>query len=372
MAVKSMRLDEIAALLGGRVEGDATAVIHGIAPIQEAPPGTIAFVSNQKYVGALRTTKASAVLVSPDVATMGLAPAGTSLVVLADPYMAFARLLQHWTDPGPRQASGVSAKAHVDETARVGQDVSIHPFVFVGAGAVVGDRVDLHPGAYVGPGAVIGDDTILGPNAVVHQGCRVGARCYLYAGAVVGSDGFGFAPDPRTGQHMKIPQVGIAVVEDDVEVGANVTIDRAVFGETRIGRGTKIDNMVQVGHNAIVGRGCFIVAQAGISGTSKVGNGVTIAGQAGIAGHISIGDGAVIGAQAGVHADVKAGERVLGSPAIDGKVAKRAMAVFPRLPALRGRLRELERRLDALEGRDPVAAGDGPHGEGAAHDEATP
>ncbi|MBX3469167.1 MAG: UDP-3-O-(3-hydroxymyristoyl)glucosamine N-acyltransferase [Planctomycetes bacterium] len=354
MAVKSMRLDEIAALLGGRLEGDGSTVIHGIAPIQDAPPGTIAFVSNQKYVGALRTTRASAVLVSPAVAAMGLAPQGVALVILDDPYMAFARLLQRWTDAGPRRVTGVSPRAHVDETARVGADVNIHPFAFVGAGAVVGDRVDLHPGAYVGEGATVGDDTILGPNAVVHQGCKVGARCYLYAGAVVGSDGFGFAPDPRTGQHLKIPQAGIAVVEDDVEVGANVTIDRAVFGETRVGRGTKIDNMVQVGHNAVIGRGCFIVSQAGISGTSRVGNGVTIAGQAGVAGHITIGDGAVIGAQAGVHGDVKPGERVLGSPAIDGKAAKRAMAVFPRLPELRGRLREVERRLEALERGSPA------------------
>jgi len=349
MAVKSMRLDEVAALVGGRVEGNASVEIRGIAPIQDAVPGTIAFVSNQKYVGALRTTKASAVLVSPEVAAMGLAPAGTTLVILDDPYMAFARLLQHWTDPGPRKVVGISAKAHIEDTARVGKDANVHPFAYVGHGAVVGDRVDMHPGAYVGPGAVVGDDTILGPNSVIHQACRVGSRCYLYAGAVVGSDGFGFAPDPVTGQHVKIPQVGIAVIEDDVELGANVTIDRAVFGETRVGRGTKIDNQVQVGHNAIVGKGCFIVAQAGISGTSRIGNGVTIAGQAGVAGHITIGDGATIGAQAGVHGDVKAGERVLGSPAFEGKAARRAMVVFPKLPELRSRLREVERRLDAFD-----------------------
>jgi UDP-3-O-[3-hydroxymyristoyl] glucosamine N-acyltransferase len=348
MAVKSMRLGEVAALVGGRIEGDASVEIRGIAPIQDAVPGTIAFVSNQKYVGALRTTKATAVLVSPEVAAMGLAPAGTSLVVLDDPYMAFARLLQHWTDPGPRRVVGISPRAHVEESARVGKDANIHPFAYVGQGAVLGDRVDMHPGAYVGPGAVVGDDTILGPNSVIHQACRVGSRCYLYAGAVVGSDGFGFAPDPVTGQHVKIPQVGITVIEDDVELGANVTIDRAVFGETRIGRGTKIDNLVQVGHNAAVGKGCFIVAQAGISGTSRIGNGVTIAGQAGVAGHLTIGDGAVIGAQSGVHGDVKAGERVLGTPAFDGKAVRRAMVLFPKLPELRTRLRDLERRVDAL------------------------
>ncbi len=347
-----MRLGEIAALLGGRVQGDEGTEIHGIAPIQDARPGQIAFISNQRYVGHLRTTGASAVLVSDAVARLG-APPGTALLVLDDPYMGFARLLRHWTDPGPRVVTGVSAKAHVEPSARLGADVNVHPFAYVGAGAVVGDRVDLHPGAYVGAGAEVGDDTILGPNAVVHHGCRVGARCFVYAGAVVGSDGFGFAPDLRQGLHVKIPQVGIAVLEDDVELGANSTIDRAVFGETRIGRGTKVDNLVQVGHNASIGRGCFVVAQAGISGTARVGNGVTIAGQAGIAGHIAVGDGAVVGAQAGVHGEVEAGGRVLGSPALDGALAKRAMAVFPRLPELRARLRQVERRLQALETGQP-------------------
>lgn len=346
-----MRLDAIAGLLGGQVRGDPATEITGIAPIQDAKPGSIAFVSNQKYVGALRTTKAAAVLVSPDVAELNLAPPGVALVVLDDPYMAFARLLQRWTDSGPRKVVGVSPKAHIDESAKVGKDVNAWPFAYVGPGATIGDRVDLHPGAYVGPGAAVGDDTILGPSSVVHQGCKVGARCYLYAGAVVGSDGFGFAPDPKTGQHLKIPQVGIAVIEDDVELGANVTIDRAVFGETRVGKGTKIDNLVQVGHNASIGRSCFIVSQVGVSGTARIGNGVTIAGQAGVAGHLTVGDGAQIGAQAGVHGDVGPGEKVLGSPAFDGKAARRAMAVFPRLPELRGRLRDLEKRLEALEAR---------------------
>jgi UDP-3-O-[3-hydroxymyristoyl] glucosamine N-acyltransferase len=352
---KSLPAGAIASLLGGRVVGDPAVEISGMAPIQDAGPGQIAFISNKKYIGQLKTTKAAAVLVSPDVAALG-APPGTALIVLDDPYMAFARLLQKFTDAGPRKPIGVHPRAHVEESAKVGADPSIHPFAYVGPGAVIGDRVDLHPGSYVGPGAHVGDDTILGPNAVVHHGCKVGKRCFLYAGAVVGSDGFGFAPDLKTGLHVKIPQVGIAVVEDDVELGANVTIDRAVFGETRVGRGTKIDNQVQVGHNAAIGRGCFIVSQAGISGTAKVGDGVTIAGQAGVAGHLSVGDGATIGAQAGVHSDVAAGGKVLGSPAIDGAVAKRAMAVFPKLPELRGRLRDLERRLEALESKTGTTA----------------
>jgi UDP-3-O-[3-hydroxymyristoyl] glucosamine N-acyltransferase len=348
MTAKSMRVAAIAELLGGTVVGDGTLEVKGLAPIQDAGPGLISFISNQKYVGQLKTTKASAVLVSKSVAALG-GPPGTALIVLDDPYMAFALLLSHFTDKGPRKLVGVSERAFVDPSAKLGKDVNVWPLAYVGPGAVVGDRCDLHPGSHVGEGARLGDDTILGPNAVVHHGCKVGARCFVYAGAVVGSDGFGFAPD-KSGVHRKIPQVGIAVIEDDVELGANTTIDRAVFGETRIGRGTKIDNLVQVGHNASVGRGCFIVAQAGISGTARVGDGVTIAGQAGIAGHLSIGDRATIGAQAGVHSSVDAGAKMLGTPAIEGAKAKRAMAVFPRLPELKSRLRELERRLEALEG----------------------
>lgn len=365
MAVQSMSLGEIARVLGAELRGDPDVVVTGIAPVQEAAPGQVSFISNQKYVSSLRTTRASAVLVSPPVAALGATP-GTALLVLADPYMAFARLLQHWFDPGPRQVTGVSDRAWVDPTAVLGADVNVAPLAYVGPGARLGDRVDLEPGAYVGAGARVGADSVIGPNAVVHHGCLVGDRCRIYAGAVIGSDGFGFAPDRARGLHVKIPQVGIAVVEDDVEIGANVTIDRAVLGETRIQQGTKIDNLVQVGHNASVGRGCFIVAQAGISGTSRVGHGVTIAGQAGIAGHITVGDGAVIGAQAGVHSKVEPGARMLGTPAMEGQVAKRALAALPRLPELRTRLRRLERRLAALEGgvtpprepADEVIAGD--------------
>ena len=350
MPVASMKLRDVAQLLGAELIGasDPQAEISGVAAIDKAGPGMVAFISNRKYVRLLASTRATAVLVSPEVAARG-APPGTALLVLDDPYMGFARLLQHCTAE-PRRVTGVSERAWVDPTARLGADVNVWPLAYVGPGAVIGARVDLHPGSYVGAGASIGDDTILGPNAVVHHACKVGARCHLYAGAVVGSDGFGFAPDLRQGLHLKIPQIGIAVVEDDVEIGANTTIDRAAMGETRIGRGTKIDNLVQVGHNATVGRGCFVVSQAGISGTATVGNGVTIAGQAGIAGHITVGDGAQVGAQAGVHNSVPPGARILGSPGIDGAEAKRAMAVFPRLPEMRRRLRELERRVAGLTG----------------------
>lgn len=347
MAVTSMRVGEIAELLEGRVEGDPSTEITSIEPIQSARAGAIAFISNRKYIRELATTEAGAVLVSAEVAALPR-PERVSLVILDDPYMGFAKLLTHWTRV-ERVVSGVSPQAFVAEDARLGADVNVSPFAYVGAGAEVGDRCDLLPGSYVGPGAKVGSDTKLGPNSVVHHGCEVGSRCHIYAGAVIGSDGFGFAPDLRTGLHHKIPQIGKAVIEDDVEIGANVTIDRAAMGETRVSQGTKIDNLVQMGHGSSLGRGCFVVSQAGISGTTQVGHGVTIAGQAGIAGHVKVGDGAAIGAKAGVHADVPPGGRMLGSPAMPGEIAKRSLAVIRKLPEMRRRLRELDRRLKALE-----------------------
>lgn len=356
MAVTSMRLREIAELLEGSVVGDAEAEISAILPVEDAAPGAIAFISNRKYVRSLPTTLASAVLVSPELVSVPR-PEGTSLVVLDDPYMGFTKLLRHWTHV-PRAVSGVSERAYVDPSASLGEGVNAYPGAYVGPGAVIGARVDLHPGSYVGEGASVGEDSILGPNAVLHHGCVIGERCHIYAGAVIGSDGFGFAPDRVTGLHLKIPQIGRVVIEDDVEIGANSTIDRAAMGETRVGRGTKIDNLVQLGHAVQVGMGCFLVSQSGVSGSSKVGHGVTIAGQAGIAGHVTIGDGAVIGAKAGVHANVPAGGTMLGSPAFDGKKAKRSLAAIRTLPELRKRMRDAERAIVALGGAAPKSSDD--------------
>ena len=353
MPVTSMRLSEIADLLEGTVVGDPGAVIDSILPVEAAAAGAIAFISNRKYIRALATTAATAVLVSPALASLPY-PEATSLVVLDDPYMGFAKLLRHWTHV-PRVVTGVSPLASVDPSATLGAEVNVMPFAYVGPGAVIGDRAELHPGSYVGQGTRLGDDVILGPNAVVHHDCEIGDRCHIYAGAVIGSDGFGFAPDTTTGLHLKIPQLGRTVIESDVEIGANSTIDRAAMGETRVSRGTKIDNLVQLGHAVKVGMGCFLVSQSGVSGSSKVGHGVTIAGQAGIAGHVTIGDGATIGAKAGVHADVPAGESVLGSPAFEGERAKRSLAAIRKLPEFRRRLRNAERRLEALEASLPTS-----------------
>jgi UDP-3-O-[3-hydroxymyristoyl] glucosamine N-acyltransferase len=348
MAVKQMTLGEIAEFLEGQLEGGTPETeITSIEPIQEATPGSISFISNRKYIQQLKFTQATAALVSPEVAQLPRVD-GLALVILDDPYMGFAKLLSHWTAT-PRVVTGVSEKAHVDASATLGADVNVAPFVYVGANATVGDRCDLHPGAHVGRGATIGSDTILGPNCVVHHECEVGSHSHVYAGAVIGSDGFGFAPDLVQGLHLKIPQLGNTVIDDHVEIGANTTIDRAAMGSTRVGRGSKIDNQVQMGHNSSVGMGCFVVSQAGISGTSHIGHGVTLAGQVGIAGHVTVGDGAQVGAQAGVHANVPAGARVLGTPAFEGSKAKRSMAAYKYLPQLRKRVHTLERKLAELE-----------------------
>jgi UDP-3-O-[3-hydroxymyristoyl] glucosamine N-acyltransferase len=345
MAIESMRLGEVAELLGGELRhGDPETEINGIAPIDKAQPGHLAFIANKKYLKSLPGSKASAVLINQQGADM-CPPDGPALVVVDDPYMAFAKVLTHWTAK-PRPVTGVHARAVVDPSATLGADVNVGPNAYVGPGAVLGDRVDVLPGAYVGAQVELGDESWIGPNVSIYDECRIGARCRLHAGAVIGADGFGFAPNLQTGLHVKIPQVGVVVLEDDVEIGANTTIDRAAMGETRIGRGTKIDNLVMIGHNSSVGAGCFLVSQCGLSGSSNIGNFVTVAGQAGIAGHLKVGDGAVIGAQAGVTNDVEPQAKVLGSPAVPGSTAKRYMAVLTHLPELKRRVRRLEKALE--------------------------
>ncbi|MBI3724447.1 UDP-3-O-(3-hydroxymyristoyl)glucosamine N-acyltransferase [bacterium] len=350
MAPPRITTGELAALLGGELVGDPAAVVDRFASsVAEAGPGAIAFINNRKYYKALRQTKATLVLVPRDI-DRSSCPKGVSMLVLEDPYLALARGMQMWFR-SPRAVTGVSERAFVSPTAKLGKDVNVFPFAFVGDGAELGDRVDVHPFSYVGPLAQVGADTILYAGAVLYAKTRVGARCIVHSGAVLGSDGFGFAPDKKTGEHVKIPQVGIAVIEDDVEVGASTTIDRAAFDETRIGRGTKIDNLVQIGHNARVGRGCFLVAQSGIAGTTRVGDFVTIAAQAGLVGHIQIGNGATIAAQSGVTEDVGPGKQVVGTPAVEGKQGLRYLRVQRHLPELRSTVRRLEKRILELERR---------------------
>jgi UDP-3-O-[3-hydroxymyristoyl] glucosamine N-acyltransferase len=342
----TLTLADLAERLGAELVGDAGVEIHSAATLDGARPGQLSFLHNPKYRPLLETTLASAVVVGPRDRVPG-----KNLLVSRNPYLAFARAVT-LLHPAEHPRRGVEAGAHVHPTARLGPGVTALGGSAVDEDAEVGDRTVLYPGVYVGRGARVGRDCVLYPNAVVREGCVLGDRVILQPGAVVGSDGFGYARDGA--RQVKIPQIGVVVLEDDVEVGAGTTIDRAALGETRIGRGTKIDNLVQIAHNVVVGEDCLIVAQTGVAGSARLGNRVILAAQAGVAGHLSIGDGAIVGGQSGVPSDVAAGAVVSGTPAFDHREWLKAQAIVRRLPELRARMRELERRLGEVEAALPA------------------
>jgi UDP-3-O-[3-hydroxymyristoyl] glucosamine N-acyltransferase len=346
----SVRLAELARRLDAELFGDGEVTVHSVATLQDAGAGQLSFLANPKYRALLGTTRASAVIVGPEERAEGL-----PLLVSRNPYLAFARavtLLHPSEDPG----RGVDEAAHVHPTAKLGEGVRAFAGCCVAEEAEIGPGTVLYPGVFVGRGARVGSSCVLHANAVLREGCRIGDRVVLQPGCVVGSDGFGYARDGS--RQVKIPQIGVVVLEDDVEVGAGTTIDRAALGETRIGRGTKIDNLVQVAHNVVVGSDCLIVAQAGISGSTRLGDRVILAGQVGVVGHLTIGDGAVVGAQSGVGSDVPPGAVLSGSPAFDHRSWLKAQGAFPKLPELRTRIRELERRLSRLEAGAPDSGGE--------------
>ncbi len=337
-----MRLAELAERVGAELRGNPDLEITAVAPLDQAGPGEVSFLANPKYRAQLAESRAGAVLVAP-----GDAVPGRACLVSANPYLAFARAVA-LLHPEHRPAAGVAPGAQVHPEAELDPEVAALPGCVVAEGARVGAGTVLYPGVYLGRGARVGRDCLLHANAVVRERCVLGDRVILQPGAVVGSDGFGYARDGA--RQVKIPQVGIVVLEDDVEVGAGTTIDRAALGETRIGRGTKIDNLVQVGHNVRVGEDCLLVAQAGVAGSTRLGNRVVLAGQVGVAGHIGIGDGAMVGAQSGVASDLPPGAAVSGSPAFDHREWLKAQPVLRRLPELRRQVQELERKVRELEG----------------------
>jgi UDP-3-O-[3-hydroxymyristoyl] glucosamine N-acyltransferase len=335
-------LAELAAELGGEVIGDGSTVIRGVAGIREAMPGDLTFLANSRYDSHLAETRASAVICSREKREAEL-----PLLVVDNPYLAFQRAVAIFRPERHRPVPGIHATAVVADDAALGRDVSVGPQCVVESGAKLGDRVVLMGGCYVGHGAVVGDDTTFYPRVVVREECVIGARCLVHPGVVIGSDGFGFAFD--AGRYHKVPQVGNVIIGDDVEIGANTTIDRATTDSTRIGDGSKIDNLVQIGHNVVVGRHCIIVAQVGISGSTELEDHVTIGGQAGLVGHIRIGKGAMVGAQSGVTKSVPAETVVTGYPATQHTLWKRLQALVHRLPDLFQRSKDLEERVAQLE-----------------------
>ncbi len=335
-------LGALATALDATLDGDPARVVTGVAPLESAGPHDISFLVDGRYRDRLETSRAGAFLVPAD-----LAHTAAPVLRTPAPHLALIELLRLFHPPAGVDA-GVHPSALVSPAARVDPSASVGALAVIEPAAVVGPRVRIHPLVYVGRDVEIADDSEIFPHVVLREAIRIGRRVVIHAGAVIGSDGFGYVPAP--GGHRKIPQVGTVVIEDDVEIGANTTIDRAMLGATIVRRGTKIDNLVQVGHGVEVGEDSILVAQVGISGSSRLGRGVVLAGQVGIADHVTIGDGAQIGAQSGIHADIEAGAKVLGSPARPVAQAKRIMLSETRLPDLVRKVRELERRLSALEG----------------------
>lgn len=337
-----MKLRDIADRLDCRLDGDGAIEITGVAAIEEAGPGHLTFFTNPRYAPELRRTRASAVIA-------GEQADGAPCAVLraAEPYLTFARAVELFADPW-RPAAGVHRLALVEPGAIVAADASIGPFTVVGAGARIGARTIVHSHVAIGRQAEIGDDCVIHAQVSIREGVRLGHRVIVQDGAVIGGDGYGFARR-RDGSHHKIPQHGAVVIEDDVEIGANTAIDRPAVGETRVGTGTKIDNLVQVAHGVHIGRHALLAAQSGIAGSSVLEDHVTLAGQVGVAGHITIGKGTIATAQTGIPNSVDAGAFISGYPAIPNREWLKASAVFRKLPELRKLISDLERRLAALE-----------------------
>ncbi|MBI5575863.1 MAG: UDP-3-O-(3-hydroxymyristoyl)glucosamine N-acyltransferase [Deltaproteobacteria bacterium] len=329
------RLSEIAARIGAALDGE-DAVVGGVAPIEEAGPGEVTFLSNPKYARFARETKAAAI-----VARSRVEGSRAAFLISGNPYFAFACLVELFHPP-VRPPAGISPSASIHPGAILGKEVSAAPFAVVEDGASIGDRTVLFPGVFVGRGASVGEDCLLYPNVVLYHDVRVGSRVILHAGCVIGSDGFGFAPSPEG--YRNFPQVGTVEIGDDVEIGANTTVDRAALGVTKIGKGTKIDNLVQVAHNVAIGSDTVIAAQAGISGSVKIGSRVMIGGQAGFAGHLEVEDGVMVGAQAGIAGTLKAKDSRAwsGTPAIPHQAWLRLATLLPNLPELFKRVKRLE------------------------------
>jgi UDP-3-O-[3-hydroxymyristoyl] glucosamine N-acyltransferase len=339
-------LKDIAERIDCRLEGDGQIDIRGVAGIEDAAAGDLTFFSNPRYIAELRSTRASGVILGHK------AEAAPCAMLRADqPYLAFARAVELFADPW-RPQPGVHPRAHVEEGVSLGDGASIGAFAVVASGARIGARTIVHPHVVIGRHAQIGDDCVIYAGVSIRERVRIGNRVIVQDGAVIGSDGFGFARRPD-GSHHKIPQIGDLVIEDDVEIGANSAIDRPAVGETRIGAGSKIDNLVQIAHGVTIGKNVLLAAQVGIAGSTTIDDSVTLAGQVGVAGHLTIGKGVIATAQTGIPNSVDAGSFISGYPAIPNREWLKSSAVFRKLPEYRRLLAELERRITELESCKP-------------------
>jgi UDP-3-O-[3-hydroxymyristoyl] glucosamine N-acyltransferase len=333
-------LGELARLLGGTLKGPAEVVIEAIAPIDRATPRDITFIHRGRYARWVSRSQAAAFIVGPAHADLP-----RPLVIVPNPYLAYAQVAALFAPPR-RRWPGISNLACLGQEVELGWEVSIAPLVFIGDRVRLGDRVTIMAGCVIGREVEIGDDTLLYPNVTVLDRCRLGSRVIIHSGTVIGADGFGYLPGPEG--HIKIPQLGAVAIEDDVEIGANCTIDRGALGDTRVGRGVKISNQVQLAHNVTVGDHSLMVAQTGVAGSTKLGRWVVLAGQVGLLEHIELGDGVKVGAQGGVNHSLPAGEVAIGYPARPQQEFLKINALVSRLPQIQERLMDAEKNLAAL------------------------
>jgi UDP-3-O-[3-hydroxymyristoyl] glucosamine N-acyltransferase len=336
----------IAQLVNGKVEGNETAEVNSFGKIEEAKQGQLAFLANPKYEDYLYTTQASIIIINENYELKQ--PVSATLIRVADAYGAFANLLQKYQEMMQAQLTGIQQPSYIDASAKLGENIFVGAFTYIGENVSIGDNTKLYPGVYIGNDVKIGDNTILHPGVKIYFGCSVGNNVTIHAGTVIGADGFGFAPQDD-GSYKKVPQIGNVVVEDNVEIGSNTTIDRATVGSTIIHKGTKLDNLIQIAHNVEIGSNTVIAAQSGVSGSTKIGNNAMIGGQVGIVGHLQIADGAKINAQSGVSKSIKQkNTAVTGSPAYDYTSALRSQALTRNLPQMEKRLAELEKLVQQL------------------------
>lgn len=320
---------QIAAYIQGEVVGDENAKVQTFAKIEEGMPGAISFLANPKYTHYIYETESSIVLVNKDFQPEK--PVKATLIRVNNAYESIAKLLTLYEQSKPRK-TGIDPKASIAPTAQIGENVYIAPFAVIGDGVIIGNNTQVHANSVIGDGVKVGENCIIYPNVTVYHGCRLGNHVTLHAGSVIGADGFGFAP--AADGYEKIPQIGIVVIEDNVEIGANTCIDRATMGATVIRKGVKLDNLIQVAHNVEIGTNTVMASQCGIAGSTKIGEWCMFGGQVGLAGHITLGDRLNVGAQAGIAGSIKGGQTIIGSPAIDARIFARSSAVFKKLPEM--------------------------------------
>jgi UDP-3-O-[3-hydroxymyristoyl] glucosamine N-acyltransferase len=337
---------QIAAILHGEVVGNPDVTVSGLAKIEEGTLGTLSFLSNPKYEDYIYSTGASVCIVNATFEPLKPLPETLTLVKVEDAYACFAKLLEVYSQMRQKQAK-IEQPSFISESAQIGEGIYLGAFAYISDGAKIGNNVKIYPNVYVGDGVTVGDDTILHPGVRIYADCVIGARCILHAGVVIGSDGFGYAPDEK-GVFSRVPQIGNVVLEDDVEIGANSTVDCATLGSTILRKGVKIDNLVHLAHNVEVGEHSALAAQVGVAGSAKIGKHVMVGGQAGISGHLFIADGTKIVAQSGIPSSVKKAETLMGSPGIPIEDFKKSYFGFRKLPFLLQKINELEQKIKTL------------------------